>query len=271
MSAKLASPWTQEDFDRHALEFAAALTPEDVMENSWAGTQRSLTLSMFDILRTREPRVQPFNEMLVQFEENGVIKGVVPDNMIVVSDEPLRHRTSFPVPVEPVLPLLVIEYVSKGGDKKDYVVNRRRYALVGVPYYVICDPQKSKLEVHHLQDDGYVRLEPGLNNRVSVPELDLEIGLLNGWMRFWHRGELLPIPAESERQKEALQRDKKALQRHKKALQRDKKSLQHEHQQFTDWLRRSVESRARKTGRMDVLEQIPTASLAMLQRWNDEL
>jgi hypothetical protein len=30
--------------------------------------------------------------------------------------------------------------------------------------------------------------------------LDVEVGLLDGWVRFWYQGELLPLPDELQRQ-----------------------------------------------------------------------
>src|SRR5262249_36961963 len=34
------------------------------------------------------------------------------------------------------------------------------------------------------------------HGRYPIPELELEIGMLDGWVRFWHRGELLGLPAD---------------------------------------------------------------------------
>jgi hypothetical protein len=33
----------------------------------------------------------------------------------------------------------------------------------------------------------------------NLVRLSLEVGLLDGWVRFWHRGELLPLPADLEK------------------------------------------------------------------------
>ena len=34
------------------------------------------------------------------------------------------------------------------------------------------------------------------NGRCAITELDIEVALHDGWVRFWHRGELLPLPAD---------------------------------------------------------------------------
>jgi hypothetical protein len=38
--------------------------------------------------------------------------------------------------------------------------------------------------------------KPDFVGRYAVPELELEAQLLSGWVRFWFRGELVPLPAE---------------------------------------------------------------------------
>ena len=49
--------------------------------------------------------------------------------------------------------------------------------------------------------------------RLPVRELEVEVGLLDGWARFWHRGELLPLPADLQRQLDDLQTRLKQAQR----------------------------------------------------------
>ncbi|MGH7227537.1 MAG: Uma2 family endonuclease, partial [Gemmataceae bacterium] len=44
--------------------------------------------------------------------------------------------------------------------------------------------------------EKYVSVKPNTNGRCEIPELELEVGLHGGWMRYWFRGELLPLPAE---------------------------------------------------------------------------
>jgi hypothetical protein len=37
-----------------------------------------------------------------------------------------------------------------------------------------------------------------------VPELEVEASLLGGWVRFWFRGELVPLPGDLVRQMNAM-------------------------------------------------------------------
>ncbi|MHB1425493.1 MAG: hypothetical protein ACYC3I_20180, partial [Gemmataceae bacterium] len=41
-----------------------------------------------------------------------------------------------------------------------------------------------------------VSVKPNEHGRCEIPQLDLQVGLHGGWMRYWLRGELLPLPAE---------------------------------------------------------------------------
>jgi adhesin HecA-like repeat protein len=53
----------------------------------------------------------------------------------------------------------------------------------------------------------YVSVKPDDNGRRLIPDLELEVAPLDGWVRYWHLGELLPLPAD-------LQRDLDEARRH---------------------------------------------------------
>jgi hypothetical protein len=60
----------------------------------------------------------------------------------------------------------------------------------------------------------YVTVKANAQGRYAIQELDLEVALLNGWVRFWHQGELLPLPADLVRERdEARRRAEQATQR----------------------------------------------------------
>jgi hypothetical protein len=77
-------------------------------------------------------------------------------------------------------------------------------------------------------------VRPNEQERYPIPELELEVGLLDGWARYWYRGELLPLPAEllrdleeSHRQSDASrQRAEQAEQRTEQAEQRAEQERQ---------------------------------------------
>jgi hypothetical protein len=39
-------------------------------------------------------------------------------------------------------------------------------------------------------------VKPNAAGRFEVPELEIEVALLDGWVRFWYQGKLLPLPGE---------------------------------------------------------------------------
>src|SRR5947199_9301962 len=72
-------------------------------------TQRKITLESLDLVHAACPEVQVFNELLVQYPHSGEEIGhVVPDNMVVVWEEPISADGSYEVPMQPCGPLWVL-------------------------------------------------------------------------------------------------------------------------------------------------------------------
>ena len=176
------------------------LPPEHYMEATDHSRQREITLESFALVYAMRPDIQCFNELLVLYpKETGHrrIAGVVPDNMVVVSREPVQAVGSFSIPLQPVGPLLVLEYVSRHNQRKDYEDNLRRYESdLRIPYYLLFYPGKQELTLYRMAEEKYEAVAANAAGRVAVPELELEAGLLDGWVRYWFRGGLLPLPGE---------------------------------------------------------------------------
>ena len=70
-------------------------------------------------------------------------------------------------------------------------------------------PEDQDLRVWHHTGKRYERVEPNAKGRHAIPELELEVSILDGWVRYWYRGELLPLPDELWRERNVLaqQRD----------------------------------------------------------------
>jgi Uma2 family endonuclease len=195
---------------RHLYELAEqrylrSLPLEHFMESTPQATQRKITLESFDLIRVSRPDVQCFNELLVQYPIPGKDPDkpgqIVPDNMVVVHPEPIKAEGSYMTPLQPVGPLLVLEYVSKGSVRKDYEVNYDKYEKeLQAPYYLLFYPDADELTLFKLKDGKYTAIPPDSNERRAIPELELEVGLLDGWVRYWFRGELLPLPGDLLRQ-----------------------------------------------------------------------
>lgn len=162
--------------------YLAALPPEHFMEATDHATQRKITVESFDVIATARPDIQCFNELLVQYPQPGKKNGqVVTDNFVVVHPEPIKARGSFNTPLQPVKPLLVMEYVSKYNVRKDYEDNYRRYEKeLTVPYYLLFYPDGEEMTLFHLGEKKSVSVKPNAAKRYAIPELELEVALLGG-------------------------------------------------------------------------------------------
>ncbi len=191
---QLAYDWAADDYLR-------SLPLEHFMESTDQSTQRKITLESLDLVRAVRPDFQVFSELLVQYpistKKKRTPERVVPDNMVVIWPEPLTGLKAFHTPLQPVLPTMVMEYVSASNRRKDYDDNFRRYRDdLHVPYYLLFEPENQSLHVFHLEDGKYVEIVENDAGRLAISELELEVGLIDGWVRYWHRGALLSLPGE---------------------------------------------------------------------------
>lgn len=89
--------------------------------------------------------------------ERGDAANRYPD-LVILSDEHLRlikKRTTITLEMPP--PRLALEVVSPGqmNRHRDYVRKRAQYAAVGIPEYVIVDPEEQTVTVLILEQDDY--------------------------------------------------------------------------------------------------------------------
>jgi hypothetical protein len=196
--------------------YLRSLPLEHFMEATPQATQRAITLASFALVHTQRPEVQCFNELLVQYpRDNDPDRPgqVVPDNFVVIHPEPIDADGSYNLPLQPVGPFLVLEYVSKSSARKDYEGNMLKYERIGVPYYLLFYPDNDELSLFRLANGRYTSVLPNAAGRLAVPELELEVALLGGWARYWFRSELLPLPGELMRQRDDAQRQRELAQR----------------------------------------------------------
>jgi Uma2 family endonuclease len=205
----MPKPRTEIDYEAAARAYLRSLPLEHFMEAVPQATQREITLESLALLKARRPDVQLFNELLVQYPGPGrrKIGQVVPDNMVVLSEQPIRAEGSFNVPEQPVPPFWVLEYVSKGNPRKDYEDSFRKYEQdLQVPYYLVFYPDNQEMTLYRHTGKKYVTVKPNKHGRYAIPPLDLEVGLLHGWVRYWYQGELLSLPADLQRELDEARR-----------------------------------------------------------------
>jgi Uma2 family endonuclease len=194
------------EYERFAQEYYRSLPMEHFMEAIPQATQRKITLESLDLLHARRPEVQIFSELLVLYQLEGRLVPVVPDNMVLVSDKPVQAKGSFNLEHERARPFWVLEWVSPNTEGKDYVDSFRRYEQeLRVPYCLLYYPEEQDLRLYRHTGTQYALVEPNAQGRLAIPELDLELALLDGWVRYWYRGELLPLPADLQERVEELE------------------------------------------------------------------
>jgi Uma2 family endonuclease len=181
--------------------YAKSLPLEHFAESVSSARQRAITLESFDLVHVSRKDVQCFNELLVQYPVPGKDPDrpgqIVPDNMVVIHPKPIVAEGSYMTPLQPVGPFLVLEYVSKNSTRKDYEVSYAKYEQeLKVPYYLAFYPDADELTLFRLKEGKYLAVPPDGAGRRAIPELELEVALLDGWVRYWFRGELLPLPGD---------------------------------------------------------------------------
>ncbi|HEV3145177.1 MAG TPA: Uma2 family endonuclease [Gemmataceae bacterium] len=240
-------------FFAEAQAYLRSLPLEHFMESIGQSTQRKITVESLDLVQERRPKVQVFSELLVQYRlpDEEKIRQIVPDNMVVIHNEPIEADVSFDLPLQPVRPFWVLEYVSKNSKRKDFETNLKKYEQeLKVPYYLHFYPQVQELSLFHLKPRArrYKTVLPNERSRYAIPELDLELAILDGWVRYWYHGELLPLPGELQRQLDEARRQlREAVASARKQLAEAQQQLKEE-QEARQALQREIERLRRRSG-----------------------
>jgi Uma2 family endonuclease len=125
-----------------------------------------------------------------------------PDWFYVPNVSPLldgEYRRSYVLWKEFVAPLIAIEFVSGNGTDERDVTPPSETEKAGkfwvyeqairIPFYVIFDGWKDNVEVYHLVDGRYVKMQPNDRGHYPVLPMAVEIGLqqegTTTWLRWW--------------------------------------------------------------------------------------
>jgi Uma2 family endonuclease len=222
------------EYEEAAEAYLRSLPPEHFMEATAQGTQREITMESLALVKPQRSDLYYFNELLVQYPHGRrqQIRQVVPDNMVVVSDKPVKAGGSYDVPFQPARPFWVLEYVSKHNKRKDYEESFGKYeGELKVPYLLMFYPDNQELTLYRHTRRKYVSVKPNEHGRYPIPPLEMEVGLLDGWVRFWYKGELLPLPADLQRELDEARRQVKQAQEQAKQAQEQAKQAQEQAKQ----------------------------------------
>src|SRR5262245_49870716 len=131
--------------------------------------------------------------------------------MVVVSKEPIQADGSYDLPIEKVRPFWVLEYVSRHNLRKDYEISLAKYERdLKIPYYLVFYPEAQEMSLFRLTRRKYVSVRANRQGRHPIAKLELEVAMLDGWVRYWYQGDLLPLPAELQRDLDRTRRELKA-------------------------------------------------------------
>lgn len=223
-------PLLRREYEEAADMYLRSLPLEHFMEAIAQGKQREITLASLALVKARRRDMYVFNELLVQYPLRGKPQfgQVVPDNMVVLCDEEIEANGSYDLPFQPAGPFWMLEYVSKYNKRKDYEDNMRKYEReLKVPYYLLFYPDARELTLFHLKSRKYCSVKPNAHGRYAIKELEVEVALLEDWVRYWHRGELLPLPAELHRD---LDETRRQLRRVKRRAEKETRRAEEERQ-----------------------------------------
>src|SRR5262249_14309572 len=114
MASEQSHVLTAREYEQYAKEYMRSLPLEHFAEATGQSGQRAITLKSLSVLRALRPEVQVFNELLMQYHHGRDLcpQQVVPDNMVLVWHEPIKANLSFDLPLQPVRPLWVLDYLS---------------------------------------------------------------------------------------------------------------------------------------------------------------
>jgi len=152
----------------------------------------------------------------IYYDQNDAHKVVGPDFYVVLDTPHDPERDCWRMWNEGGhLPQLIMEFVSKHSGKKDRVTNFAIYRdILRVSNYFIWDNRRRRFDGFHLQNGTYKQLEPDARGLYWCEALKLNVGLRDGWVRFFDTdGNLLltgeeVAAAEELRFREAEQRTK---------------------------------------------------------------
>jgi Uma2 family endonuclease len=159
-----------------------------------------------------------------------------PDWFYVPNVSPLldgEYRRSYVLWKEFVAPLIAIEFVSgNGAEERDSTPPSETEKAgkfwvyeqaIRIPFYVIFDAWRDSVEVYHLLDGRYVKMQPNDRGHYPVQPMGVEIGLKLensvSWLRWWdNSGDLLLTGDERAIAEKKARLDAEAIAEQERAI-----------------------------------------------------
>ncbi len=152
-----------------------------------------------------------------------------PDWFYVPNVSPLldgEYRRSYVMWKESVAPLIAIKFVSGNGSEERDATPPSETEKAGkfwvyeqairIPFYVIFDAWKDRLEAYQLVDGRYAKMQSNERGHFVIAPMGVELGLQEAgtttWLRWWDEsGDLLLTGDERALQAEAIANQQKAI------------------------------------------------------------
>jgi len=149
-----------------------------------------------------------------------------------------EYRRSYVLWKEFVAPLIAIEFVSGNGNEERDATPPSADEKAGkfwvyeqairIPFYAIFDAWKDILEVYHLVDGRYTKMEPNQRGHFAIAPMAVELGLqqeiqqqeMTTWLRWWDEDGNLLLTGDER----AVQFEQKAVQSELRAVQSEQKA-----------------------------------------------
>ena len=90
-------------------------------------------------------------------------------------------------------------------------------------------------------------MKPNERGRLAIAELDVEVALLDDWVRFWYKGESLPLPADLQRDLDETRRQLRKMTRRAETAEEEVQRLRAELERMRGQERKSAALRVKKT------------------------
>jgi Uma2 family endonuclease len=170
-----------------------------------------------------------------------------------------EYRRSYVLWKEFVAPLIAIEFVSGNGDEERDATPPSETEKAGkfwvyeqairIPFYVIFDGWRDRLEAYHLLEGRYVKMSPNDRGHYAIAPMGVELGLQleNGvsWLRWWDEsGNLLLTGDERALQAEAIAEQQKAIAEQQKAIADQERAIAEQERAIADQERQQKEKLA---------------------------
>lgn len=139
-----------------------------------------------------------------------------------------RHRRSYVLWKELIIPYFLLEFVSgDGSEEHDRTPNTGKFwvyeTVLQTPFYGIFDGFRETFEMYQLVESRYELMSPNKHGRYALPAMQVEIGLWRGaffyktpavWLRFWDQqgNMLLDGHEQAEIDRAQMEREKRVAE-----------------------------------------------------------